>query len=68
MWLDLTPYYNPTPYTVQEKMGFVRAYSLFRRLGLRHLIVTDRINNVKGILTRKVFICVCGCGCALEYI
>ena len=35
-------------------MTVTRAYNLFRRLGLRHLIVVNNVNNVTGILTRKV--------------
>ncbi|CAI5736493.1 unnamed protein product [Hyaloperonospora brassicae] len=52
-WVDLTPYMNQTPYLIQEEAPFVRAYRLFRSAGLRHLVVVDRHNNVRGIMTRR---------------
>ncbi|KAJ0396142.1 hypothetical protein ATCC90586_008575 [Pythium insidiosum] len=53
LWVDLTPYINQTPYTIQEEAPFVRAYRLFRSAGLRHLVVVNRHNNVRGIITRR---------------
>lgn len=53
LWVDLTPYINQTPYIVQEEAPFVRAYRLFRSAGLRHLVVVNRHNNVRGIITRR---------------
>ncbi|KDO25627.1 hypothetical protein SPRG_08926 [Saprolegnia parasitica CBS 223.65] len=53
LWMDLTPYMNPTPHTVQDQMPVPRAFRLFRSLGLRHLIVLNRSNEVKGIISRK---------------
>lgn len=52
LWVDLTPYMNQTPYLIQEEAPFVRAYRLFRSGGLRHLVVVNRHNNVRGIVTR----------------
>lgn len=52
-WVDLTPYMNQTPYLIQEDAPFTRAYRLFRSMGLRHLIVVNRCNNVCGIITRR---------------
>ncbi|KDO24809.1 hypothetical protein SPRG_09642 [Saprolegnia parasitica CBS 223.65] len=52
-WVDLTPYMNQTPFVVQEEAPFTRAYRLFRSSGLRHLIVVNRHNNVRGIITRR---------------
>ncbi|CAH0474573.1 unnamed protein product [Peronospora belbahrii] len=52
LWVDLTPYMNQTPYLIQEEAPFVRAYRLFRSAGLRHLVVVNRHNNVRGIITR----------------
>lgn len=42
--MDLKPYYNPSPYTVEQKFSLPRVFNLFRGLGLRHLIVTDEKN------------------------
>ncbi|RLN51247.1 hypothetical protein BBJ28_00015669, partial [Nothophytophthora sp. Chile5] len=53
LWVDLTPYMNQTPYLIQEEAPFVRAYRLFRSAGLRHLVVVNRHNNVRGIITRR---------------
>lgn len=38
---------------VQQSMSLERAYIMFRNMGLRHLIVVDDYNRVKGIVTRK---------------
>lgn len=53
LWMDLTPYMNSTPHTVQEQTPVPRAFRLFRSLGLRHLIVLNRRNEVRGVITRK---------------
>lgn len=53
LWVDLTPYINQTPYLIQEEAPFMRAYRLFRSAGLRHLVVVNRHNNVRGIVTRR---------------
>ena len=39
--------------SVPESFSLERAYTVFRVLGLRHLVVVDHLNRVKGILTRK---------------
>lgn len=52
-WLDLRPYLDTSPYTVNEFASHERAYRMFRTLGLRHLIVTDIHNRVQGIVTRS---------------
>lgn len=36
--MDLTPYMNATPHTVQDQTPVPRAFRLFRSLGLRHLV------------------------------
>lgn len=38
---------------VHESFSLERAYILFSTMGLRHLVITDDHNRVKGIVTRK---------------
>jgi len=52
-WLDLRPYANTAPYTVNETASIQRTYRLFRTLGLRFLCVCNHNNQVVGIITRK---------------
>jgi len=52
-WLDLRPYMNATPFTVHARAPLMRAYRLFRSMGLRHLIVVNDAHDVVGMLTRK---------------
>ena len=52
-WLDLRPYANTAPYTVNETASIQRTYRLFRTLGLRFLCVVNHHNQVVGIITRK---------------
>ena len=52
-WLDLRPYANTAPYTVNETASIQRTYRLFRTLGLRTLCVVNHYNQVVGIITRK---------------
>lgn len=51
--LDLRPYANTAPYTVNETASIQRTYRLFRTLGLRFLCVVNHNNQVVGIITRK---------------
>lgn len=53
--LDLRPYINSSAAAVQESFSLERTYVVFRTLGLRHLVITDQHNHVKGIVTRKVW-------------
>ncbi|GAV83584.1 CBS domain-containing protein/Voltage_CLC domain-containing protein, partial [Cephalotus follicularis] len=58
MFLDLHPFTNASPYTVVETMSLAKALTLFREVGLRHLLVIPKISNrspVVGILTRHDF-------------
>lgn len=51
--LDLTPYINTSAHRVPESFSVERAYVLFSTMGLRHLVVVDECNRVRGIVTRK---------------
>ncbi|KAI5067427.1 hypothetical protein GOP47_0017955 [Adiantum capillus-veneris] len=58
MFVDLHPYANTSPYTIVDSTSLSKAYSLFRRLGLRHLCVVPKVPNgfpIVGILTRHDF-------------
>lgn len=52
-WVDLRPYANTAPVTVQESASVERAYDIFRSLGLRFLPVVNRYNQIVGTLTRS---------------
>lgn len=52
-WLDLRPYANTAPYTVNETASIQRTYRLFRTMGLRFLCVVNHTNQLVGIITRK---------------
>lgn len=52
-WVDLRPYANTAPYTVNETASIQRTYRLFRTLGLRSLVVVNHHNQVVGIITRE---------------
>jgi chloride channel 7 len=51
--IDLRPFMNPAPYAVFDNTSMPRIFKLFRGLGLRHLMVVNRNNEVIGIVTRK---------------
>lgn len=51
--VDLRPFYNPSPYSVVSCTALPRMFSLFRALGLRHLVIINDSNEVVGIVTRK---------------
>ncbi|KAL5783436.1 hypothetical protein ACOSP7_008465 [Xanthoceras sorbifolium] len=58
MFLDLHPFTNASPYTVVETMSLAKALTLFRQVGLRHLLVISKLSGrspVVGILTRHDF-------------
>lgn len=46
MYIDLHPFTNASPYTVLETMSLSKARTLFRQLGLRHLLVVPKIPGV----------------------
>ena len=51
--IDLMDYADRSPLTVFPHTTVARAYSILRKLGLRHLIVIERNGKVSGIITRK---------------
>ncbi len=53
MYLDLAQFVNPSSYAVQENMSLTKVYNLFRGLGLRHLCVVPRPQEILGVITRK---------------
>jgi H+/Cl- antiporter ClcA len=53
MWVHLAPYMDTAPYIIHENTSIQRTYRMFRTLGLRHLVVTDRHHHVVGIVTRS---------------
>lgn len=52
LFMDLRPYCNTAPHTIQETTTVVRAYETFRTLGLRMLVVVNRYNQCVGTITR----------------
>lgn len=44
---------NPGPYVVYTNSKLSKVYRLYRAMGLRHLPVINRSNEIMGILTRK---------------
>jgi H+/Cl- antiporter ClcA/CBS domain-containing protein len=50
--IDLTPFMNISPYSIQENITLPRIFKIFRGLGLRHLVVVNDRNGVVGMITR----------------
>lgn len=51
--IDLRPYIDSSPYTINEHASVQRTYRMFRTLGLRHLCVINKHNQILGIVTRS---------------
>ena len=51
-YINLSPYINCSPFTVQPEFSLDLTYDLFTHLGLRHLIILKR-DKCMGIITRK---------------
>jgi H+/Cl- antiporter ClcA len=51
--IDLTQYCDRSPLTVTTNSTVSRAYEVFRKLGLRHLVVLGRDGGAAGMITRK---------------
>ncbi|KAL3077932.1 hypothetical protein niasHS_013461 [Heterodera schachtii] len=52
-WVDLKPFMHPSPYRVPLDSSLDSIHRVFRGLGLRFLLVVDRENRLRGIITRK---------------
>jgi chloride channel 7 len=52
MYLDLRPYIDVSAYTINDAATVQRTYRMFRTLGLRHLCVVNKRNELQGIVTR----------------
>jgi chloride channel 7 len=52
-WIDLRPYMNRTMHLVNATSPVMRAFGLFRTLGVRYLVVVDDYNDVVGVITRS---------------
>ncbi|USP77474.1 hypothetical protein yc1106_04748 [Curvularia clavata] len=50
--LDLRPWMDQTPITLNAKASFQLTVSMFQNLGLRYVLFTDR-GTLKGLLTKK---------------
>lgn len=54
--INLKMFMNRSAHSAWEMASVPKIFETFRALGLRHLVVVDEINNVKGIITRKDFL------------
>lgn len=57
--LPLATVINTSGFTVRDNMSILRAYSMFRTMGCRTMVVTDIGNRVAGMLTRHDLVDVC---------
>ncbi|XP_072569613.1 H(+)/Cl(-) exchange transporter 6 isoform X1 [Paramormyrops kingsleyae] len=47
MIVDVTPYMNPSPYTVSPNTHVSQVFNLFRTMGIRHLPVVNAVGEVE---------------------
>ncbi|KAM3824064.1 H(+)/Cl(-) exchange transporter 6 [Vipera latastei] len=52
MIVDVTPYMNPSPFTISPDAHISQVFNLFRTMGLRHLPVVNAVGEIVGIITR----------------
>lgn len=55
---DVTPYMNPSPFTVSPNTHVSQVFNLFRTMGLRHLPVVNAVGEVSLVSSRAR-----GCAC-----
>uniref|UniRef100_A0A2K6THZ2 Chloride channel protein n=1 Tax=Saimiri boliviensis boliviensis TaxID=39432 RepID=A0A2K6THZ2_SAIBB len=48
MIVDVTPYMNPSPFTISPNTHVSQVFNLFRTMGLRHLPVVNAVGEVSG--------------------
>eukprot|EP00106_Octopus_bimaculoides_P010912 XP_014778354.1 PREDICTED: chloride channel protein D-like isoform X1 [Octopus bimaculoides] len=53
LYIDLYPFINDSAISIPTKFSLYRAFLIFRTMGLRHLVVVDEFNCIRGIITRK---------------
>lgn len=51
--VSLYPFVDTSTFTVLNTTALPRAYEVFTTLGIRHIVVVDRRNEVVGMVTRK---------------
>ena len=56
-WMDLTPFVNTSIMTVHTRFSLHRTYNIFRKLGLRHLVVVDDNYKVNCVIWNQLIIC-----------
>ena len=54
--INLARYMDKHPFTVLRTTPLPRVYTIFRELGLRHLVVTDNNNHPAGLIARKCLV------------
>ncbi|GAB6030892.1 hypothetical protein CHUAL_007724 [Chamberlinius hualienensis] len=52
-YINFSRYLCKSPYTVNKHATLPQIFRLFRGLGLRHVLVTNKFNEVIGMVTRK---------------
>jgi CBS-domain-containing membrane protein len=52
-FVTLAPYIDQSSYRIQPTFSLERGFNLFRAMGLSHLAVVNKHNEVVGIVTRK---------------
>lgn len=56
MFIDLHPFTNASPFTVVETMSLAKALTLFREVGLRHMLVIPKISRVSNSVYSRLCI------------
>lgn len=54
--INLKIFMNRSVHSAMENASVSKIFEIFRALGLRHLVVVDKKNEVRGVITRKDFL------------